>query len=346
MAGTHEYLVIPAFFLTFGACLSSLFMATTESNNIKNTKDNEIDLVDALSRVWNGLSKAFRMIAIFLIRKSLWLTGFILLGASVAFLFYSLSQRHYTSIMMAQINVSSNNYAVDYTNRLGEIKDSLGYAKFLNIPASAAKHISSVKAFYGIDTDGDGNVDYIDVANTFQYNSQDTIKKKVPKIFYVQVTVSEPSIFPLINKGITAALKSNQHFIEWNNIRIEQLKTTIAELEMQYQRLDSLARFEYFQSERATLKTAGQVIILNEKERQLYHEPLLELHNNILLHKQELTLYSEPITIIRDFPALSIVDNPLDVYMKRWILIFLAAGIILLIIKHHWTKISKLIKEG
>ncbi|MDR2448778.1 MAG: hypothetical protein LBD52_02330 [Prevotellaceae bacterium] len=321
-------------------------MSTIETNTTKDHKSNEIDLIDVLSSIWNGLSKIFRKVSVFLIKKSLWLMGFILLGGGVALIFYSLSQRYYTSTMTAQMNVLSNTYAIDYTNRLGKIKDSIGYAKFLNIPVSATKHISSVNAFFGIDTDGDGNVDYIDVYNTFQYNSQDSIKKKVPKLFYVQVTVSEPSIFPLINKGITTALKSNPHFIERNKIRIEQLNTTIAELEAQYQRLDSLARFEYFNSERTTLKTTGQILVLNEKERQLYHEPLIKMRHNISLYKQELALYSEPITVIQDFPALSIVDNPLSSYMEKWILIFLAAGIISLVIKRHWKKISKLIKEG
>lgn len=317
-------------------------MSTTTGN----PKNNEIDLIDALSRIWIGLSKIFRKVSVFLIRKTLWLLGFILLGGGVALLFYSLSQRYYTSTMTAQMNVLSNTYAVDYTNRLGEINDSLGYAKFLNIPVSATKHIASVSAFYGIDTDGDGDADYMDVYNTFQFSSQDTLKKKVPKLFYVKVTVSEPSIFPLINKGITTALKSNPHFIERNKIRTEQLKTTIAELEAQYQRLDSLARFEYFNSERTTLKTTGQILVLNEKERQLYHEPLIDMHDRISLNKRELALYSEPITIIQDFPALSIVDNPLSSYMKRWVLIFLVAGIILLVIRRHWKKILALIKEG
>ncbi|MDR3183785.1 MAG: hypothetical protein LBT49_00045 [Prevotellaceae bacterium] len=317
----------------------------TESQNIKEYKTEEIDLLDILLRVWNGLGKALRAISIFLIKKSLWLTGFVLLGVGVAFLFYSISQRYYTSTMVAQMNVLSNTYVVDYINRLGEAKDSLVYAKALSIPVSAAKHISSVNSFFGIDTDGDNNVDYVDVTKTFQFNIQDSIKRKVPKIFYVQVTVSEPSIFPLINKGITTTLKSNPHFIERNKIRIAQVQTTIAELEEQYRRLDSLERFEYFSNALQALKTSGQILILNEKERQLYHEPLLKIRDEIFLQKQELSLYSEPITIIQDFPALSIVDNPLDSYMETWILIFLGAGILILIVKQNWKRISKIVKE-
>ncbi|MDR3180550.1 MAG: hypothetical protein LBT61_01305 [Prevotellaceae bacterium] len=318
-------------------------MATIESKNVKGS-NNEIDLLDILSCIWNGLGKTFRVISIFLIKKSLWLIGFILLGMAVAFLFYNASQRYYTSTMVAQMNVLSNTYVVDYINRLGESRDSLVYAKVLNIPVSAAKHISSVNAFFGIDTDGDNNVDYVDVNRTFQYSSQDTIKRKVPKIFYVQVTVSESSIFPLINKGITTALKNNPHFVELNKTRTAQLKEMIAELEAQYQRLDSLERSEYFNTERLTLRT-GQILILNGKERQLYHEPLLRIRNEILSHKQKLALYSEPITIIQDFPALSIVDNPLSSYVKKWVLIFLCAGIVFLIIRHNWKKVSKLIRE-
>ena len=319
-------------------------MATIEQKKVQEQKNNEIDLLDILLCIWSGLGKALRVVLIFLIKKSLWLTGFILLGGGTAFLFYSISQRYYTSTMVAQMNVLSNAYVVDYINRLGESRDSLVYAKVFNIPVSAAKHISSVNAFFGIDTDGDNNVDYVDIHQTFQFNSQDSLRRKAPKIFYVQVTVSEPSIFPLINKGIITALKNNPHFIELNKTRTAQLNEIIAELEAQYQRLDSLERFEYFNNENLVLKT-GQILILNGKERQLYHEPLLKIRNDILLYKQELALYSEPITVIQDFPALSIVNNPLSSYMKRWVLIFIGAGIIFLIIRHSWKKISTLIKE-
>jgi hypothetical protein len=122
------------------------------------------------------------------------------------------------------------------------------------------------------------------------------------------------------------------------------MEEMIAELEAQYQRLDSLERFEYFNSEQLTLRT-GQIIVLNGKERQLYHEPLLKIRNEILSLKQELALYSEPITIIQDFPALSIVDNPLSSYMKSWILVALCAGLLFLIIRHHRKRILKLIRE-
>jgi hypothetical protein len=320
-------------------------MTTIEPQHVKESQSNEIDLLDILSRIWYGLGKAFRVISIFLIKNSLWLIGFIILGAGVAFLFYSISQRHYTSTMVGQMNVLSNTYVIDYINQLGKSKDSLVYAKVLNIPASATKHISSMNAFFGIDTDGDNNVDYVDITKAFQFSSQDSMKRKVPKIFYVQVTVSEPTIFPLINMGITTTLKNNPHFIERNKLRIAQLKETIAELEGQYRRLDSLEKFEYFERDRLTHRATGQLMVLNEKERQLYHEHLLNLREKLLSYKRELLLYSEPITIIQDFPALSIIDNPLGSYIKTWILVFLCGGIFFLIIRYHRKRILQLIRE-
>jgi hypothetical protein len=316
-------------------------MATIEKNT-REVQDSEIDLLDILSRVWKGVGTAFRVTTVFLIRKSLWLAGFIILGGCVAFLFYKTSERHYTSTMMAQANVLTNNYVIDYVNQLGEIRDPLVRARVLNIPISDSKHVKGINAFFGIDMDKDGNPDYI---SKNAYDRRDTTLKKVPVIFYVQVKVSEESVFSSISGRIIEALKNNPHLVERNKIRIEQLHERITELEGQYQRLDSLEQFEYFSSERLMLKTTGQMLVLNEKTRQLYHDPILSIRNSILSLQQELVLHSEPITVIHDFPTLSITDNPLMSYVKKWVLIFFGIGIIFLLIRHNWTTIWRLIRE-
>jgi hypothetical protein len=321
-------------------------MPTIETNSVSAPKNNEIDLMDVLLRLGRGVKKAFVAASVFLIKKSLWLIGFVLIGGSVALLFYGTAHRQYTSVMVAQTNAWPNSYAVDYINQLENSSDSLIYAKVLNIPPSAAKRITSMKAFFGIDTDRDGNADYMDVTNSSRFGLKDTTKRRVPKILYIQAMVSDPSVFPLISEGVTTALKNNPHFMERNKVRITHLEATIAELETQYLRLDSLARFEYFNNERITLRTSGQMLVLNERERRLYHPDLLDIQNRLSGHKGELALYSDPITIIQDFPTLSIVDNPLSSYLRTWILLFLGVGIVFLIIRHHRTKIFMLIKTA
>jgi hypothetical protein len=318
-------------------------MATIESK--KDNNNNEIDLLDILSRIWNGLSKAFRATLIFLVRKILWLACFILLGGGVACLFYFISERYYTSTMMAQVNVLSNSYVVDYVTQLGKITNPATRAKVLNIPEIAAKHVADISAFFGVDTDMDKNPDYIDVNNSFQFDIKDTTKRIVPKIFYVRVKVSEETAFPLVSQGIVTALQNNPHLVEQNRVRIDQLNEKLTEYEGQYQRLDSLERCEYFNSERLNLRATGQVLVLNEKERQLYHTHLMGIYNNIQQCRRELILHREPVTILQDFPTLSVTDNPLMSYIKLWVLIFLAAGIVFLIIKDHRAKIWELIKE-
>jgi hypothetical protein len=316
-------------------------MTTTEKDS-KEVKDSEIDLLEILSRIWKGLSKAFRVAIVFLIRKSLWLVGFVLIGGCVAFLFYKASDRYYTSTMMAQANVLTNNYVIDYVNQLGEIKDPLVRARVLNTSIADSKHVAGINAFYGIDTNNDGVPDYI---NTETISRTDTSLRRVPRIFYVRVTVSEESIFSTISGRLIERLKSNPHLVEQNKVRVAQMHERIAELEGQYRMLDSLERYEYFNSERITQKSTGQIFVLNEKLRQLYHEPLLSLRSSIMEIQQDLALRSEPITVIQDFSALSVADNPFMFYVKRWVTIFLLLGIIFLIIRHHWTTIWRLIKE-
>jgi hypothetical protein len=315
------------------------------SNEVKETKNSEIDLIDVLSRLWKGFYKTVCIVVIFLIRKSLWLLGFAILGCGVAFLCHHISKRHYTSTMMAQVNVLSNAYVADYINHLGEIKDTLTRAEALNVPVSAAKHIIDINAFLGVDTDGDKIPDYIDVDRSFQFNSHDTIKKIVPKIFYVRVRVSKKDAFFPVSQSVVDALKNNPYLIQWNEMRIARLQETISDYERQYQRLDSLEQFEYFNKERLTLKTSGQIFVVSEKERQLYHKPLLDIRKSILAYKEELAMCSEPITIIRNFSALNVADNPLGPYIERWVLIFLAIGLIFLVIRQNRTKIWRLISD-
>jgi hypothetical protein len=176
-------------------------------------------------------------------------------------------------------------------------------------------------------------------------DSKDTTRKIVPGIFYVQIRVSDESIFPSLSQGIITALKNNPHLVEQNRVRIDQLYERIAEYETQYQILDSLEQFEYFNSERSILRTTGQVLVLNEKERQLYHAPLFSIHANLLQFREELALHSEPVTILQDFSTLSVTDNPLTSYLKKWVLIFFFAGIVFLIIRHNRKKIWKLITD-
>jgi hypothetical protein len=321
-------------------------MAIIESENKKETKNNEeVDLLKILSAVWQGAGSALRATSLFLIRKVLWLACFILLGGGVACLFYLISERYYTSTMMAQVNVLSNSYVVDYVTQLGKITNPAARAKVLDIPEIAARHVADISAFFGVDTDSDKNPDYIDVNNSFQFDIKDSTKRIVPKIFYVRVKVSEENTFPLVSRGIITALQNNPHLVEQNRVRIDQLNERLAAYEAQYKRLDSLERYEYFNSERLNLRATGQVLVLNEKERQLYHYHLMSIYNNIQQCRKEIILYREPVTILQDFPTLSVADNPLMSYITRWVLVFLAIGIVFLVIRDQWAKIWRLITE-
>jgi hypothetical protein len=267
------------------------------------------------------------------------------IGVAVSFFFFKIFTPYYSSIMIGRANVLGNNYVIDHVNNLGKVTDTLALARILNIPDSSAKHIVSIGGYYGIDTDLDGIANYIDFKNAYTYNSGDSVKKKILDVFYIQVQVTNESVFNSVNQGIITSITTNPHFVKQNDVRLQQIQGRIQEINVQLQLLDSLQKFDYFNEEKANLKTSGQLVVWNEKDRQLYHNNILSLYNDKQNLEQQLFIYDDPITVIQDFSTLSVVENPLSLYLKVWVPISLLIGLCFVVIRHYWRRIWNLIIE-
>jgi len=320
---------------------------TTEKRN------DEIDIIELFQKMGDGIKNLFiKLISlinsffILLIRKSLWLITFIILGFIVSYILFSITKRYYTSEMTARSNSMNNTIVVNSINLLNDLFISDNYSAlgdYLQISVEQAKSIKTIKAFYGIDLNNDKLTDFIDYNNT--YNPNDTNQIRLGDVFYLQISVFDESVFPILMNSIKSYISNNPFIIENNNVRISQAENQILVLKAEIAKLDSLQNIQYFEIPKSQKASNNQMIVLNEKELKLYHEDKIRLNTLMLFYEKDLILNPDPITIIQDFSQLSKTENPLTKFIKIWIPIFCILGLLCSLIWQYRNTIWKLISE-
>lgn len=320
-----------------------------EPNTQKQTSD-EIDLLELFSRMWQGFKNSIKWIInlivkffLLLIRKSLWIISFGVIGLVVGYIFYTNSKRFYTSEMTAISNSINNSYVVSSINLLNDVFKQKNYpiaANYLNIDINRVQEIKSIEAFYTIDINKDGLPDYTDYK--WKYNPRDTTKR-LDSYFVIRLEVYDESIFAQVRDGIKNYIYKNKFILDNNNERIRQNKILIETIENEIRKLDSLQKVEYFELPQMQRATSNQMVVLNEKDRKLYHDQKLALEREKLRLEKDININSEPITVVQDFTPLSKAENPYTKYAISLGLLFAVLGFVISIFWQYKRDIYDLI---
>lgn len=316
----------------------------------KQTSD-EIDLLELFSRMWQGFKNSIKWIInlivkffLLLIRKSLWIISFGVIGLVVGYIFYTNSKRFYTSEMTAISNSINNSYVVSSINLLNDLFKQKNYsiaANYLNIDINRVQEIKSIEAFYTMDINKDRIPDYTDYKR--QYNPKDTTIKRLDNYFVIRLEVYDESIFAQVRDGIKNYIYKNKFILDNNNERIRQNKILIETIENEIRKLDSLQKVEYFELPQMQRATSNQMVVLNEKDRKLYHDQKLALEREKLRLEKDININSEPITVVQDFTPLSKAENPYTKYAISLGLLFAVLGFVISIFWQYKRDIYDLI---
>lgn len=323
-------------------------------NHVQNQRPtDEIDLLELFSRMGKGIKKFSYWIVeliqsffLLLIRKSIWILSFSIIGGFVGYFFYSITPRFYSSEMVARSNSMNNNIIVNSINLLNDLFENKNYSAlggYLRTTPKEAEKIKSIEAFYGIDINKDKIADFIDYNQT--YNPKDSTQKRLSDIFYLRINVYDETIFSNVRDGIKKYISTNPFILQNNEVRIQQAKNMISEYQSEINKLDSLQKVQYFEVPRIQKGGNSQMIVLNEKESKLYHNDILNLYYKKLALEKELILNPDPITIIQDFTQLSKAENPLIKFLKTWIIVFAILGLLFSLIWQLRANIWYLIKN-
>lgn len=321
----------------------------------KQQTPDEIDLIELFNRMGRGIKsgilwlfKQIKLLIILLIRKSLWIIIFGIIGLFIAYFLFTNSKRYYASELTATSNSVNSTYIINSVNLLNDLFKEQNYkiaSDYLAINVDEVKKIKAIKSFYGIDVNGDGVPDYVDYANKYVYNPKDSIIKRLKDYFYVDIEVYDENIFSKARDGIINYIQRNPYVVQNNNERVRKNATLIISYDNEIKKLDSLQRIEYFEVPLNQKASSNQMVILNEKTKELYHDQILKLEKNKLFYQEQNELYGDPITIIQDFTPLSKAENPYMQYAKKWGIVFAILGFIISLLWQYRKKIIKLIVE-
>jgi len=319
---------------------------TTEKRN------DEIDLIELFQKMGNGIKNLLNSflnllysILLFFIRKSILILIIILLGLAYGYVKYKTSPRYYSSSIEAYSNAISSIDMINYVNNIHELfkeNNNVGLQSKLELDTLLLAKIKDVKAFKVIDFNDDGVTDLIDYNE--KYLTSDTLVSE--SRFVVKVEVFDAHIFPVIQESILSYIDQNSYINKLNSIRKDQLQELILKLNTEVASLDSLKKVEYFTTGEKLKTQAGQLLVMNEKATQLYHNQIINLYKQKQALERTLELRTEPITIIQDFSALSTVENKLMKYFKFYGLAGLIFGIFISIILENFKGIIKIIRES
>lgn len=313
----------------------------------------EIDLIELFNKIGNSIKKGVMWIInrlqdfiLLLIRKSLWIISFSIIGAFVGYSFFKATPRYYSSQMVAVSNALDNNYIVSSINLLDDLFKGGNHdiaANYLEIPIENAKQIKSIGAYYGIDVNKDKLTDYVDYTET--YNPKDTSIRRITDFFYVKMEVFSETVFAQARDGIKKYINKNNFVIDNNQVRIAQSEELIKSIDQEIKKLDSLQRIQYFEIPKSQKANNTQMVVLNEKEMKLYHEQILTLQRQKLELEKDITIKKDPITVVQDFTPLSKAENPITKYLINWVALFSLLGFIVSLLWQFKKAIIQLIKD-
>ncbi|KAB2867681.1 MAG: hypothetical protein F9K37_11915 [Bacteroidales bacterium] len=313
----------------------------------------EIDLIELFNKIGNSIKKGVMWIInrlhdffLLLIRKSLWIISFSIIGAIVGYVFFMATPRYYSSEMVAISNALNNTYVVSSINLLDDLfkggNQSIA-ANYLDINKDEALQIKSIGAYYGIDVNKDGLADYVDYKEEF--NPRDTSIRRLSNFFYIKLEVYSESIFGKARDGLRKYINKNNFVIENNQVRIAQSEELIKSIDLEIKKLDSLQKIQYFEIPKSQKASNTQMVVLNEKEMKLYHDQILALRKQKLLLEKDITINKEPITVVQDFTPLSKAENPVTKYLINWVALFSLLGFIVSLVWQFRMAIIRLIRD-
>lgn len=323
----------------------------SETNNTKNVRDDEIDLLDLFRRMGRSLGKMFTAIGkailisiVFLLKHWLALGLSIFLGIGVSYLLKYSSRSYYTSDLVLRANsVSTTSDMIAYLNRLHTFckeKNRAALSGALSLKPEQVKNIIDISAYWIIDNGNDGIPDLVDYRN--KHNVYDTINVRMQDRFDVRVTTEIPQELQNIMYGILSFINADSLFQQRNRVRLRQNQELLARLNYDILQLDSLQKVLIQETAKREPKTGGQMIFLQQQNTQLVYSDIYKLHGQKQTLELERDLYRDIVTILSEFTIPAMRINGAGFYGVRIIPAFFFVTLLILIIISNRKKLLEI----
>ncbi len=323
----------------------------SETNNTKNVRDDEIDLLDLFRRMGRSLGKMFTAIGkailisiVFLLKHWLPLGISVLLGIGASYLLKYSSPSYFTSDLVLRANsVSTTSDMIAYLNRLHTFckeNNRAALSGAIALKPEQVKNIVDISAYWIIDNGNDGIPDQVDYRN--KHNVYDTINVRMQDRFDVRVTTQIPQELQNIMYGILSFINSDSLFQQRNRVRLRQNQELLGRLNYDILQLDSLQKVIIKETARRQPQSGGQMIFLQQQNTQLVYPDIYKLHTQKQNLELERDLYRDIVTILSEFSIPALRINGAGFYAIKVVPLFFCITLLILIVIVNWKGLTEI----
>jgi len=320
---------------------------------MENEKQKEITLMDIV-----GLcSKLARAIVLKIKNFIVWFIRFIFKGkwilltaAALGFLFSIYQSRpanlYYKGEVEMRFNIYDAYFYKDLINTLNlycDTKERTSLTNTLNISNSQAQSIVSINSYFYIDLMSDGTPDEIDYKNKF--NPADTLNRRMKDRLRLVVMSKDTTLYPVLINKLKGYFAQNMVITGDNIVRLQQIDERIEEIVYEIRMLDSLRKIEYFRQVPTYQAKLDGGLYLNEKERKLYHNDMLNLENQKKELQWEKEVQPESVRFMSPFKVSPKTQNGLMKTSMKYVPLFLLLGFVATIGWRYWRDIYRFLSE-
>lgn len=327
-------------------------MSETTAN--RNSKDDEIDLLDLFKRMGRSLAKMFRALGrgilisiVFLLRKWVPLTISVILGVGAAYLMKVFTPPSYSSDLVLRTNAATTSELISYINRLHTFCFEKNYPALSDAISvkdnQQLKNITDISAFWVIDNNRDGVPDKVDYSN--KHNIYDTLNIRMQDRLDIRVKIKVPQELISVKNGLIIYIDKDSLFQQRNRVRLRQNQELLTRLDYDIIQLDSLQKVKYFEETRNMQpKNGGQMIFLQEHNTQLVYADIYQLYSRKQGLESERDLYNDITTTLSEFSIPAKRVNGGGYYAVRVVPILFGLTLLLLIILANKKRLREVYK--
>jgi len=300
----------------------------------KNTPQ-EIDLIELFGNIWKWISKGFYNVIYFFLRNFFLFVFVVILSGIVGLITYKLVKPYYKSELFGLSHTISNVEVIQYINNWNYEQEF--------VPQNRV-NIKDISAKYVLDLNGDGIWDIVEDDNNETVTDTTIINKRMYGAFCIQAEIYDTTLVKTIRKRVFDYLDKNKRVIEMNKIRLAQLNALLPQIDNEIKDLDSVKNYQYFKENRNG--KAGDMIVLNEKETDLFYKDILDLYKKKQECEKELFLAPTPFEVTQNFTIPRYQENSMIILIIRYIKIGFLIGFFLILAWDQRQRIRRLFAEA
>jgi hypothetical protein len=326
----------------------------SETDNNKNVKNDEIDLLDLFRRMgktfslWgHALGRAFLVSVVFLLKRWLVLGLSIGVGIGISYILKSTSPSFYTSDMVLRNNLvqvdkqkikDEAGTTASMISKIGKLhsfcseNNTYALSEALKMTPEQVKNISDISPYWIIDQGKNGIPDFVDYK--FNHNVYDTVNIRMQDRLDIHVIIHSPQDLNLVRNGIIDYIENDSLYQQRERLRNMQNKELLSRIDYDIKMLDSLQKVKYFEETRNMKpEKGGQIIFMQEQKTQLVYSDIYTLYDKKQILESDRDLFKGILTVLSDFTFPTKRKNGFMYYGKTVIpFVFLFSLLILILI--------------